>query len=95
MHTCLQIIQRNEIEGGLMDMDNESDDDESVVEDDITCKHDLVNGKVVVCCRFVVNCDEILDIIHKCIHVYKLYNVMILRVVSWIWIMNLMTMNPL
>ena len=65
-NTCLQIIQRNDIEGGLMDMDNESDDDESVVEDDITCKHDLVDGKVVVCCKFVVNSDEILDIIHKC-----------------------------
>ena len=44
-NTCLQIIRRNDIEGGLMDMDNESDDDESVVEDDITCKHDLVDGK--------------------------------------------------
>ena len=65
-NTCLQIIRRNDIEGGLMDIDNESDDDESVVEDDITCKHDLVNGKVVVCCKFVVNSDEILDIIHNC-----------------------------
>jgi len=65
-NTCLKILRYNDIEGGLVDMDNESDDDESVVEDDITCKHDLVDGKVVVCCKFVVNSDEILEIIHKC-----------------------------
>ncbi len=48
------------------DMFSESDD-ESDVEDDITCKHDTNDdGKYYTCCMFVYNSDKILDIIHKC-----------------------------